>query len=198
MTIKEISEILGVSIRLIQEKVKEFFPELITNGIKTELNELQTTKIKLEIEKNPHLARSCELLPKTDLEKELIIIQALQFQQEKIDKLKAENEILKPKALVYDSFIAGSCLSIGDCAKLFHTRENKLGRNKLFQLLRENKILMVNNVPYQEYKHFFEVKITPVEIGDNVRNIITTLINPSGVDYIAKRFNFVKQGVLNV
>jgi phage antirepressor YoqD-like protein len=154
--------------------------------------------IKLKIEKSGRndLANVVELSGvMTELEALLLQKKLDKWKDDKIEKLQGENEILKPKALVYDSFIAGTCLSIGDYAKLFHTRENKLGRNKLFQLLRENKILMNNNVPYQEYKHFFDVKITPLQIGDHIQNIITTLITPAGVDYIAKRFNFTKQEV---
>lgn len=42
-------------------------------------------------------------------------------------------------------------ISIGDFAKLVKDEGIKLGRNKLFNWLRDNKYLMKNNVPYQKY-----------------------------------------------
>jgi phage antirepressor YoqD-like protein len=110
MTIKEIAEILKVSQDLVLNKAKEYFPEIIQNGKKTYLTEKQTTIIKLDIEKNPYLRQSSEL-PKTVMEKEIIIQQALIFQNEKIQSLQKENEILKPKAEYYDFLVERDLLT---------------------------------------------------------------------------------------
>lgn len=50
-------------------------------------------------------------------------------------------------------------ISIGDFAKLVKDEGIKMGRNKLFEWLRDNKYLMKNNVPYQKYidNNYFEL-----------------------------------------
>ena len=42
-------------------------------------------------------------------------------------------------------------IDMGSMAKILSDEGYKIGRNKLFALLRENKILMSNNQPYQKY-----------------------------------------------
>jgi len=85
MTVKEVSEILKKDESTIRKIGKNLFPDCFKNGVKTYLNEKQITVIKLNLGKNSEL-------PKTDLEKEMIIQQALILQQEKIKALKKENE----------------------------------------------------------------------------------------------------------
>ena len=119
MTIKEIAEIFNCDEITIRRKVKELFPDLIKNGVTTYLNELQVTAIKINLDKNVEL-------PKTNLEKELIIQQALIFQNEKVNILQKEIEELKPKAISYDTFISSDGLhSIGEVAKMFGTGREK-------------------------------------------------------------------------
>lgn len=50
-------------------------------------------------------------------------------------------------------------ISIGDFAKLIKDEGIKLGRNKLFEWLRDNKYLMKDNKPYQKYidNGYFEI-----------------------------------------
>lgn len=50
-------------------------------------------------------------------------------------------------------------ISIGDFAKLVKDEGIKMGRNKLFKWLRNNKYLMESNVPYQKYidNNYFEL-----------------------------------------
>lgn len=99
-------------------------------------------------------------------------------------KLVEENETLKPKAFAHDAFMsAGNSQSVGDVAKLFG-----VGRNKFFQVLRDAKILMSDNVPYQEYMRYFETKEMPVRTGARIENKIITYVKPEGVDYFHKRF----------
>lgn len=96
MTVKEVAEVLGVSRQLISEKVKYLFPEIVRNGVETKLNEKHVTVIKLSVEKNPMLpSTTVEGMLKTNLEKALLIKQAMQFQDELIYELQSENEKLK-------------------------------------------------------------------------------------------------------
>lgn len=98
--------------------------------------------------------------------------------------LAEENERLKPKAEMHDLFLtAKNSQSMGVVAKTLG-----IGRNTLFKILREQKILMKNNVPYQEYidRGYFEVIERPIPMGDATINKPKTLVTAKGVDYIGK------------
>ena len=188
MTIKDVAKALGVTDRTIRNYVLKLFPEIMTNGQTTWLNEMEVTQIKLDLQKNKHLETSFQL-PKTDLEKELIIQQAMQFQVEKIGKLQSQLESQKqviedqrPMVESFETFIESDGLSdMSQTAKLLGT-----GRTRLFNLLRENKILMDNNIPYQNHieSGHFEVKKTV----KNEKNYSVTLTTSKGIHYIRNRF----------
>lgn len=88
MTVKEVAEIMDKDISTIRKIGKTLFPEVFKHGIVTNLTEKQVTAIKLNLGKNSSL-------PKTELEKELLIQQAMQFQQEKIIALQTDNKQLQ-------------------------------------------------------------------------------------------------------
>lgn len=97
-------------------------------------------------------------------------------------KSEQQKLILQPKAEKYDRFISGENLQkLGDVGKIVG-----MGRNRLFSFLREQKILMKNNVPYQQYidRGYFEVKETPVNMGGQTINKPQTYATAKGVDYI--------------
>jgi len=102
-------------------------------------------------------------------------------------ELKKERErrlALEPKAEAYDTFMDASNLQpMNDVAKCLG-----IGRNKLFALLREKKIIRSNNTPYQEYidRGYFEVKEKPIKMGDTSFNYAQTFVTAKGVDYISK------------
>ena len=106
--------------------------------------------------------------------------------------LAEANERLKPKAEMHDLFLTGqNSQSMGVVAKTLG-----IGRNTLFKILREEKILMRNNVPYQKYidRGYFEVIERPIPMGDATINKPKTLVTARGVDYIGrllKRKEFV-------
>ena len=87
MTVREVSEIIGKDQRTVQLKVKELFPNIVINGKTTYLNEAQVTAVKLDLEKRFEV--------KTDLEKKMIVQQAMMILNEEISLLKSENETLK-------------------------------------------------------------------------------------------------------
>lgn len=107
MTVREVAEVLKVSGQAVRDAIKKLYPDSLINGVTTFLNEEQVTAIKLQIQSggNRYLKDNFEVINvKTDLEKELLIFQAMQFQQEKINKLQSEidqanNQI---KMLVHD------------------------------------------------------------------------------------------------
>jgi len=58
-----------------------------------------------------------------------------------------------------------------------------LGRNNMFKWMKENKMLMSNNKPYQHYMIYFSV----IPVTKNGYTNYKPLIKPNGVDYLMKR-----------
>lgn len=78
---------------------------------------------------------------------------------------------------------------MNDMAK--HASKNgvKIGRNKLFTLLRDRKILQRNNVPYQRYieaQPWFQVKESVYDSANFTRICLTTMVTPQGQKGIIK------------
>jgi anti-repressor protein len=89
-----------------------------------------------------------------------------------------------PKVAVYEAALsAKNSLSMLEAAKALGW-----GRTRLFAELRERKILMNDNLPYQEHIDAgrFRVKVTPVVIREQTVNKSQTLVTPKGLDYLAK------------
>ena len=159
MTTKEIAESLGMSVDSIQKAVKtlqstsENFRKF-KQGQTPRFNEAEVTAIKLELQNH---SKVNSLSPKTTLEKQLIIQQAMKLQEEMIAELQAENERQKlqlieqaPKVEFFDDVTGSSdTIDMKEVAKLLNVKG--LGRNNLFELLRDKRILDERNQPYQKY-----------------------------------------------
>ena len=80
-------------------------------------------------------------------------------------------------------------IDIGQLAKVVHDENIKIGRNKLFDWLRNNKILMTNNVPYQPFidnKYFKVIETTKhTTYGDKI--FTKTLVTGKGQAYIVEK-----------
>lgn len=88
----------------------------------------------------------------------------------------------KPKVKAFNKFMnQDGTISIGNAAKSLGT-----GRTRLFSLLREKKILMSGNIPYQQYIDCNYFKVIEQEL--NNRFFTTTRITPKGLAYISKLF----------
>lgn len=103
-------------------------------------------------------------------------------------QLEAKYQELKPKAEMYDLLLsADNAQTMGEVAKSFG-----IGRNKLFELLREKGILIksgpMKNTPYQRYidEGYFEVREVSTIRGDTTINVTQTLVTPKGIDFIGK------------
>jgi prophage antirepressor-like protein len=98
--------------------------------------------------------------------------------------LAEENETLKPKAEMHDLFLAADnaqpMKEVADAVGV--------GRNTLFKLLREKKILTSQNIPYRRYldRGYFKVIEKTIEMGGQVINKPQTLVTPKGIDYIGR------------
>jgi len=147
-----------------------------------------TSEVLPSIRKNGGYIRNQEnLTPEQIVANALIVANSIIAER---DRQLAE---AKPKVEFFDA-VAGSkdAIPIGDVAKVL---DMGLGRNKLFEFLRNDGILMGNNIPYQQYidSGYFrtiEQKYT-VPNGD-VKISIKTLVYQKGVDFIRRRLNKVK------
>ncbi len=74
-------------------------------------------------------------------------------------------------------------------AKLAVDENIPIGRNRLFRWLRENEILMSNNLPYQKFidRGYFAVKETVFEVDSMTRTYQQTLVTGKGQRFIISR-----------
>ena len=100
---------------------------------------------------------------------------------------KYTNEV-QPKVDFYDTVTkSDEWMEMSEVAKLLNYK--RVGRNKIFNILRENKILRKNNQPYQEYvdRGCFKLieQVYTTTYGDT-RISYKTVISQKGLDYIKK------------
>jgi len=146
MTIKEIANILIVSDETIRRSILKLFPDILKNGKKTYLDELQVTAIKRDII-NHDLHKNVEVT--TELEQMMIIQKGYQALMEKTAELEELLYSAQPKIHFYDTVVdSKDAIEMSVVAKML---DKEIGRNKLFELLREKQILRQNNEPYQKY-----------------------------------------------
>lgn len=107
--------------------------------------------------------------------------------EEQNSRLAIENEEMKPKAEFYDTVTESKdTMEIGEVAKVLNCG---IGRNKLFKILRKEKILMDSNLPYAAYmgRGYFDVVECPKNIKDDGPSVfLKTVVYQKGVDYIRK------------
>lgn len=97
-------------------------------------------------------------------------------------------ELQKPKVDFFDQVATSKdAIEMGDVAKVLNIPG--IGRNKLFEILRNKKILQNNNVPYQKYCDAGYFRVIEQKYGkpDGSVNInIKTLVYQKGLVYIRK------------
>jgi len=111
------------------------------------------------------------------------LIQLLTVVEEK-EKIEEQNKVLIPKAEGYDDFLsAKNAQTMNECAKVL-----KIGRNKLFKFLRQNDVLMSNNLPYQRFcdSKYFTVREVHFIRGNYEYNGCQCLVAAKGLDFIQK------------
>ena len=126
---------------------------------------------------------------------EQVMARALEIAHKTIDKMKNQNALLiednermKPKEEFFDA-VAGSkdAIEISKVAKVLNYPG--IGRNKLFEILREKGVLMKDNIPYQRYIDngwFWTIEQKYHTPDGETRINIKTLVYQKGVDYIRK------------
>lgn len=179
MTIADVAIALNVTTRTITRYVEKLFPGLMENGKITCLSESHVTAIKFDLEKNKHLDTSVQL-PRTELEKKLLIQQAMGFLNEEIEELKCQLKEAQPKIEFHDQVGSSAGLySMGEAAKVLGT-----GRNRLFNQLRIENIFF-GIVPYQDFinRGYFEVKTTSV--NDHIQK--QSFVTPKGLQWLQRQ-----------
>lgn len=147
---------------------------------KTE-NAMRFRKYFIEVEKK--LTQTNFQIPQTYSE-------ALLLASKQAEQIEYQNKLLleqKPKVDFFET-VTGSkdTIDMGGVAKVLN---KKIGRNKLFDFLRENSVLMSNNVPYQKfcdcgYFRVIESKYTKPDGSTHIG--LKTLVYQKGVNFINK------------
>lgn len=151
-------------------------------------NNEYTVKFKLTLTKafsimKSKLQENTFLIPKTFSE-------ALLLASKQAEQIEKQNQLLleqKPKVDFFEA-VTGSkdTIDIGTVAKVLN---KKIGRNKLFEILRDKNILMASNMPYQKFIDcgYFRVIETKYNKPDGSTHIgFKTLVYQKGVNYINK------------
>jgi phage antirepressor YoqD-like protein len=187
---------------------KEFIPENVFYRLamkaRNETAELFQAKVADEI--LPSIRKhgtymTPEVIERTLTDPDYIIKLATVIKTEREARLVAEHKILelKPKADFYDT-VTGSkdSIDIGTVAKVLNFGK---GRNTLFKILREHKILMANNVPYQEFcdrGYFRVIESTFTKSNGDTCISYKTVVFQRGIDFI-RRFliknSYMKEAV---
>lgn len=108
-------------------------------------------------------------------------------QQDKIEQQKKVIELQRPKAEFYDDVVDSK--DAIDMQAVAKTLNVGIGRNKLFEFLRNQKVLMQNNIPYQSYVDLGWFRVIESKYnkpnGDVYINLKTVVLQ-KGLDGIRK------------
>lgn len=141
----------------------------------------------MEIQKHHNLASRQIDTVTTAAEEDQMIAQALIILQRRIQDANKEIARLKPAVeFAYQICSSKDAIDIGNCAKVLN---RNIGRNNLFEFLRNRKVLQQDNIPYQKYidSGYFRVIETKYTIPSGETKIsLKTLVLQKGVAYINK------------
>ena len=196
MTVKEVAVALGVSDRTIQRHLKEMREEglsdnVVGRGKEAVLSEKEVTIIKARIERSGRTdLRNIAELPNinTDLEMMVLDAKVSEWKTRKIEQLQKQLADAQPKIAFHDA-VTGSkdTIDIGEAAKVLAIPG--LGRNKLFERLRNEGILMQNNQPYQKYVdagYFRTIESSYTTPDGSTHVSIKTVVYQRGLNFIRK------------
>ena len=124
------------------------------------------------------------VVPKTFKEALLMLVES----EEQKEKMQLQITEMQPKVEFYDQ-VADSkdCLEMNQVAKVCNLG---IGRNHLFEFLRDQKILMKGNVPYQKYIDcgYFKVIETTFDKNGESKIYPKTLVSQKGIEFIIKTY----------
>lgn len=191
MTTKELAQALGVGESTIKRAAEELRPVLGAVSKNNQggylFTEAQATLIKQEIQQHHNLATRQIDNVSTEVEENQVIAKAFDILQRRLSDAEKEVEKLKPAAeFAYQICSSKDAIDIGNCAKVLN---RNIGRNRLFEFLRNKNILQQDNIPYQKYidSGYFRVIETKFTIPSGETKIsLKTLVLQKGVAYINK------------
>lgn len=191
VSVKALAEILDVSEATIKRAVEKV--RSLLGGVETNsqggylLNEEQATIVKNEIAKHHNLQSRQIDSVSTELEENQIIASAMAILQARNEELKKQNEKLLPAAnFAYQLCSSKDTIEIGECAKVLN---KNIGRNRLFEFLRNSNVLQSNNIPYQKYidaGYFRVIESKYVTPNGETKISLKTVVFQKGVAYINK------------
>ena len=191
VSVKALAEILDVSEATIKRAVEKL--RSLLGGVETNsqggylLNEEQATIVKNEIAKHHNLQSRQIDSVSTELEENQIIASAMAILQARNEELKKQNEKLLPAAnFAYQLCSSKDTIEIGECAKVLN---KNIGRNRLFEFLRNSNVLQSNNIPYQKYidaGYFRVIESKDVTPNGETKISLKTVVFQKGVAYINK------------
>lgn len=204
MTVKEIAQAMGVSTDTVKNCIRRIMPDKMQNGKTTFLNEQEVTMISKELKSNTFVSSHQTYEVSSQVKNTTTRLEVLAnykaatqamielLEAEKAE-LQAENERqaaqIKEQAPLVDFAKAVTestdCIDIGQAAKVLNVKG--IGRNKLFEILREKGVLDRKNQPYQKYvdSGYFRVIETSFCLPDGTQKInLKTLVFQKGVNFI--------------
>lgn len=117
----------------------------------------------------------------------------------KAAELEEQNKQMLPKAEFHDAVTSSKdCITVEEMAKILRSKGIAIGRNRLYEWLRIEKVLRANNLPYQEYMEsgYFTVEeytFTDKKTGES-RLATKTKITPKCQKQIVKTWtDFMNQ-----
>lgn len=204
LSLYEIANQLHTSYDTIQRHAQKL--GFTQNGVKTYLDEKQVTLLLEDIQKTNNRkdlpsttvveGASTTLTPALKIKRAMELMQ--EGYEEELQILRGKVTELTPKAEFFDA-VTGSkdCIEIGTTAKVLNLP--KIGRNKLFEILRVENVLQNDNLPYQRfvdlgYFRVVESKWTTPN-GDTKINL-KTIVSQKGVAAIRKLL--IKKGYVDI
>ena len=84
---------------------------------------------------------------------------------------------------------SSNAIDMNSMAKIAANKGIPMGRVRLFRWLRENRILMSNNLPYQKYleRGYFSIREKTWQIGGELRTYRQTLVTGKGQEFILRK-----------
>lgn len=155
------------------------------NAVAREFQKLVAYEILPSIRKNGGYIKNQESLSDDE-----IIANALIVAQKVIASQKARLEEQKPLVQFAETVTKSKDnILMRDMAKLLCDEGLNIGEKRLYRYLRNNGVLMQDNMPYQSYvdRQYFVVKENPINTIYGVKLTKTTLVTPKGQMWIVSK-----------
>ena len=191
-TVRKYLNMFGIATSC-DEKLPAYIPENIFYRLcmKGKNEAAETFQAKVADEVIPSIRKhGAYLSPVIDSTMLFKMAEAMAEKERRITALEAANQSMLPKAEFYDAVTnSPDTIDMAETAKVLNMG---VGRNTIFKILRQQRVLNRNNIPYQEYidRGYFrciESKYTKAD-GTNCVNI-KTVVFQKGVDFIRTTVN---------